>query len=140
MHSIVWRLSLPTGCVLTASLSGSSETRARMEDARTPLGDEARHAYAEMIGADGARLLNAIYEAPSSSFLREMPSVEILRQVWVQNYLWSEGTIRWRFSEDISPAAKYIGSPYDTEAHYSKKRSTTWVGYVRRVGADEIPA
>src|SRR5215467_1284245 len=25
--------------------------------------------------------------------------------------------------------AQYIGSPYDIEAHYSKKRSTTWVGY-----------
>jgi transposase len=42
---------------------------------------------------------------------------------------WIEGTIRWRSSEDIPPAARYIGSPYDVEAHYSKKRSTTWVGY-----------
>jgi transposase len=102
---------------------------ARMEDARTPLGEEARHAYAEVIGADGASLLSAIYEATAPGFLREMPAVEILRQVWVQNYLWIEGTIRWRSSEDIPPAARYIGSPYDVEAHYSKKRSTTWVGY-----------
>lgn len=29
---------------------------ARMEDARTPIGDEAGHAYAEVIGADGASL------------------------------------------------------------------------------------
>jgi transposase len=29
---------------------------ARREDARTPLGEEARHAYAEVIGADGASL------------------------------------------------------------------------------------
>ena len=36
---------------------------------------------------------------------------------------------QWRSSEDIPPAARYIGSPYDVEAHYSKKRSTTWVGY-----------
>ena len=102
---------------------------ARMEDARTPLGEEARHAYAEVIGADGASLLSAIYEATAPGFLREMPAVEILRQVWVQNYMWIEGTIRWRSSEDIPPAARYIGSPYDVEAHYSKKRSTTWVGY-----------
>jgi transposase len=33
---------------------------ARMEDARTPLGEEARRAYAEVIGADGASLLSAI--------------------------------------------------------------------------------
>ncbi len=102
---------------------------ARMEDARTPLGDEARHAFAEMIGADGASVLNAIYEATALGFLREIPAIETLRQVWVQNYTWIEGKIRWRSSEDIPPAAQYIGSPYDVEAHYSKKRSTTWVGY-----------
>jgi hypothetical protein len=33
-----------------------------------------------------------------------------------------------------------INSPYDLDARYGKKRSTLWVGYVRRVGADEIPA
>jgi transposase len=102
---------------------------ARMEDARTPLGDEARHAYAEVIGADGASLLQSIYDAAAPLFLREIPAVEILRQVWIQNYTWSEGKIGWRSSEDIPPAARYIGSPYDVEAHYSKKRSTTWVGY-----------
>jgi transposase len=102
---------------------------ARMEDARTPAGDEARHAFAEVIGTDGASLLSAIYDAAAPVFLREMPAVQILRQVWVQNYMWIDGTIRWRSSEDIPPAAQYIGSPYDAEAHYSKKRSTTWVGY-----------
>jgi transposase len=101
---------------------------ARMEDARTPLGEEARHAFAEMVGADGASLLNAIYEPTAPGFLQEMPAVEILRQVWVQNYMWIEGKIRWRSAEDIPPAARYIGSPSDPEAHSSKKRSTTWVG------------
>ena len=100
-----------------------------MEDARTPLGEEARHAYAEVIGADGASVLSAIYEAAAPLFLREIPAVQILRQVWVQNFAWSEGKIRWRSSEDIPPAARSIGSPYDVEAHSSKKRSTTWVGY-----------
>ncbi len=74
-------------------------------------------------------LLSAIYEAAAPGFLPEIPAVEILRQVWVQNYTWSDGKISWRSSEDIPPAAHYIGSPYDIEAHYSKKRSTTWVGY-----------
>jgi len=39
--------------------------------------------------------------------------------------------IGWRSSEDIPPAARSIGSPYDVEAHSSKKRSTTWVGDIR---------
>jgi transposase len=85
--------------------------QARMEDARTPLGEEARHAFAEVIGADGTSLLSAIYEATAPGFLREIPAVQILRQVWVQNYMWIDGTIRWRSSEDIPAAAQYIGSP-----------------------------
>lgn len=97
---------------------------ARLEDARTPLGEEARRAFAEVIGYDGASLLSAIYEAAAPEFLRTVPAVQILRQVWVQNYSWIEGKINWRSSEDIPPAALYIGSPYDTEAHSSKKRST----------------
>ncbi len=97
-----------------------------MEDARTPLGEEARHAFAEVIGGEGTSLLNAIYDAAAPAFLREIPAVKILRQVWVQNYACIEGQISWRSSENIPPAALYIGSPYDIEAHYSKKRSTTW--------------
>ncbi|MBO0778958.1 MAG: transposase, partial [Ktedonobacteraceae bacterium] len=31
--------------------------------------------------------------------------------------------------ENIPPPSRSIGSPYDEEAQYSKKRSTTWVGY-----------
>lgn len=101
----------------------------RMEDSRTPLGEENRRIFAEEIGADGASILTAVYQMTSPVWLREIPAVEILRQVWVQNYTWTEGKISWRSSENIPPASLYIGSPYDPEAHYSKKRSTTWVGF-----------
>ena len=70
----------------------------RMEDARTPLGEEARHAYAEVIGADGASILSALYDAAAPGFLREIPAVQVLRQVWVQNYTWTDGKITWRRS------------------------------------------
>jgi len=99
-----------------------------MEEGRTALGEEARHAYAEVIGADGASVLHAIYEAEAPSFLREIPAAEILRQVWIQNDTWSEGKVCWRSSEEIPPVALSIGSPYDVAAHDSKKRSTTWEG------------
>jgi transposase len=29
----------------------------------------------------------------------------------------------------LPPAARFISSPYDPEAHYAKKRATSWVGY-----------
>jgi len=100
-----------------------------VEDARTPLGEEARCAFAEVIGTDGASILTAVYETTTPAWLREIAEVEIFRQVWIQNYTWIEEKISWRSSEDIPPASRYIGSPYDTKAHYSRKRSTTWVGF-----------
>jgi len=48
----------------------------------------------------------------------------------VQNYVPTEHGPRWRTAEDGLPAsAAFISSPYDTQAHYARKRSTTWVGY-----------
>jgi transposase len=50
--------------------------------------------------------------------------------VWVQNYLPTEAGVRWRTSEDgLPPSRQFICSPYDTQAHYSVKRSSSWVGY-----------
>ena len=31
--------------------------------------------------------------------------------------------------DEIPPAAQFIGSPHDPEAHYGKKGSTCWIGY-----------
>lgn len=58
-----------------------------------------------------------------------MPAVEVLRRVWVQNYQCSEGKLGWCSSENIPPAGLYISSSYDLDAHYSKKRTTSWVGF-----------
>ena len=37
--------------------------------------------------------------------------------------------IRWREVKEMPAPASLISSPYDSEARYSKKRETTWVGY-----------
>jgi len=47
----------------------------------------------------------------------------------VQNYQRVDDVVRWRSSQDLPPASRYISSPYDEEAHYGKKRSTQWEGY-----------
>lgn len=101
----------------------------RSEDSRSPLGEAERLAFAEEIGQHGRELLDAVFDPIAPQWLRSVPSVEILRQVWVQNYQRVDDVVRWRSSENIPPPSRYIGSPYDEEAHYSKKRSTTWVGY-----------
>lgn len=102
----------------------------RVEDYRLPERKEDRVAYANVIGADGLRLLGAISTTHTPSWMREIPAVETLRQVWIQNYTWTApGTLQWRSSDDIPPSGQYISSPYDVDARYSHKRGTTWVGY-----------
>jgi transposase len=101
----------------------------RCDDERLPKEEQERETLARTIGADGFRLLAAIYAESAPPWLREIPAVEIARQVWVQQYYRDEAGLRWRKGDEIPPAAQFISSPYDTDARYGKKRSTQWVGY-----------
>ncbi len=101
----------------------------RLEDSRLPSGEEDRQAWAQSVGQDGSELLSALFDPNAPSWLREVPAIHILRRVWIQNYQWTDGKLNWRSSENIPPAAQYISSPYDLDAHYSKKRTTSWVGF-----------
>ena len=38
-------------------------------------------------------------------------------------------TVRVVNQDELPPSAQLISSPYDLEAHFSRKRTTTWVGY-----------
>lgn len=57
----------------------------RADDYDVPQGEAKRRAYAEQIGRDGHQLLAAIMAPGAPIWLREIPAVELLRQVWVQN-------------------------------------------------------
>ena len=100
----------------------------RAEDDRLPAGQAARDALALTIGSDGYALLIALSTA-APVWLREVPAVETLRRVWIQQYHLVEGAVHWRAAEEIPPATTFISSPHDLDAHYAKKRSTSWVGY-----------
>ncbi|MDQ5851535.1 MAG: transposase, partial [Chloroflexota bacterium] len=86
---------------------------------------------AATIGADGFQLLRAIYAVDAPGWIREVPAVDILRRVWLQQYYApaADGSTRWRAATDLAPAALLINSPYDPEARYSTKRSVSWTGY-----------
>jgi transposase len=101
----------------------------RIEESRLPRSQEDRQAVAELIGRDGSNLLAAIYAADAPVFLREIPAVQILRRIWIQNYVWVEGQLRWRSNEELPAGNQFINSPYDQEARYGKKRETRWTGY-----------
>jgi transposase len=102
----------------------------RVCEERLPKGIEARTTYAEKVGTDGMRLLDAIYDDPTAPlWLRQLESVQILRQTWIHQYFVENGQIRLRKAKDLAPAGNRFDSPYDTDARYGNKRSTMWTGY-----------
>jgi transposase len=106
----------------------------RVEEYRLPKGKAARQEYGSRMGADGSALLTAIYCQSAPWWLRQIPAVEILRRVWVQQFYapdeqGSERVVRMREGKDLPPSNLWIHSPYDEEARYGIKRSTNWAGY-----------
>jgi IS5 family transposase len=96
--------------------------------------DELAIAYAK----DGYALLEAVYDSASPVWLRELPAVDVLRRVLLQNYtrtITEDGreVIRRREKEPegdgLPPGHARIASPYDTDARWGVKRDTFWLGY-----------
>src|SRR5579884_591625 len=101
----------------------------RFEPERLPAKPEERQALAQTIGADGLALLNAVYTPHAPISLRQLPAVQGMRQIWVQNYQQTQKGLEWREADNIPPATCFLSSLYDTDAHLCKKGNTCWVGY-----------
>jgi transposase len=105
----------------------------RSDQARLPKAASKREALARQVGADGYELLTWVQTDDTPFGLKELPALEALRQIWVQQYYRCTvpglETRRWRTSDERPPSAVRIASPYDLEARYSRKRETHWVGY-----------
>jgi len=101
----------------------------RFDEYRTPSAQTERLALAEISGADGYRLLGAVYAPTAPAWLAELPAVETLRRVWVQQYFVEEGRCHWRSNGQIPPPSLIIASPYDLDARLGVKRNHGWIGY-----------
>ncbi len=90
----------------------------RLADHRRPLTPAAREALAAQIGADGHQLLQAVCTPDAPAWLRAVPAVEALRQIWVQQYYAPDdtGAVAWRAAGDQAPSAVRLDSPHDPEA------------------------
>jgi transposase len=96
--------------------------------------DELAVTYAK----DGYALLRAVDDKASPSWLAELPAVETLRKVLVQNYTLVIHTggrevVKRREKQpegDGIPPGRYrIASPYDADARWGAKRDESWLGY-----------
>ncbi len=101
----------------------------RASEYRLPKSQTNRLAWALQVGTDALGLLTALDGETAPPQLGQLPAVETLRQVWEQNFRLKDGQVEWRKTEDLPPTGQYISSPYDTEARYATKGTTTWTGY-----------
>src|SRR5262249_28760417 len=97
----------------------------RVEESRLPKGQAVREQYAAQVGPDGLRLLEAVYASTTPPWLRDIPAVEILRRVWVQQFVTLDGQVGLRAAADLPPSGLRINSPYDAEERFANKGSTT---------------
>ena len=81
------------------------------------------------MGTDGIYLLDAIWSEKAPSWLRQIEAVEILRQVWIQQFYLESGSVKLREASNCPPPAILINSPYDPDARGGNKRIQTWTGY-----------
>lgn len=98
-----------------------------------PKGAAHRKEWIADTGADGMALLAALTAHDAPAQLRQLPALETLRQVWVQNFFLEESAdelqVFWRATDNIPRAGVAIASPYDTEARHGCKGQTEWIGF-----------
>ncbi len=103
----------------------------RFDSYRLPKGQAEREALAVTMGTDGFQLLDAIYFQPVSDTVRNLPIIEAMRQIWIQQFYRCDDQVYWRKQKKWGQprSNQIIASPDDAEARYCIKRSTEWVGY-----------
>jgi transposase len=110
---------------------------ARIDSWRLPAGKAERDRLTTEFARDGYALVSACYEDTAPPWAREVPAVQVLRTVLVQNFhLDRDGQGREVISRreaglesGLPPAHIRIESPYDTQARWSVKKDLTWLGY-----------
>ncbi len=105
---------------------------------RPPVSQARRGELAIAYARDGYALAEAVYDSSSPAWLRELPAVDVLRQVLLQNYTRTitggKEVIKRREKEPeggdgLPPGHARIASPYDTDARWGVKREEFWLGY-----------
>ena len=105
---------------------------------RPPAPEAKRDELALTYARDGYALLEAVYDSSSPAWLAEIPAVDVLRRVLLQNYTRATGqdgreVIRRREKEPdgdgLPPGHARIASPYDTDARWGAKHGEAWLGY-----------
>jgi Transposase DDE domain len=106
----------------------------RIDDFRLPRSKARRADLAVRYGRDGYHLLRQVRGPGAPGWLRDLPAVQALRRIWIQQFYLQAGEdgekVIWRGDEQgLPPARSRLVSPYDTDARYAEKRGKGWTGY-----------
>jgi transposase len=108
----------------------------RVDSWRLPTAKTKRDALATAYGTDGFALLRAVYAPGCPRWLADLPAVQTLRRVLVQNYVVVTDrrgreviTMRDADTHGLPPGRRRITSPYDLDARVGGKRDLVWTGY-----------
>jgi hypothetical protein len=123
---------------VAAVLDASWQRRygARVDSWRMPSSKTKRVALGNDFARDGRALLHAVWHPDSPVWLRELPAVDVLRRVLVQNTKVTTGrqgqevvTLRDADTDGLPPGRSRIVSPYDLDARWGGKRDLLWCGF-----------
>jgi transposase len=107
---------------------------------RPPMSEKKRAELAVTYAKGGYALLEAVYREASPPWLAELPAVETLRLVLLQNYtrtVHADGReavrrrekTRQEGGDGLPPGRSRIASPFDADARWGAKREEFWLGY-----------
>lgn len=110
---------------------------ARVDTWRLPSSQTKRAELVAAYGTDARVLLRAVGEPGAPPWLRELPALDVLRRVLVQNYIITtdaagQEVIRAREADTdgLPPGRARLSSPYDTDARWAAKGDDLyWNGY-----------
>jgi transposase len=110
---------------------------ARVDAWRLPASQAKRARLAGVYGTDAVRLLAAVRSPAAPAWLAQLPAIEVLRTMLVQNYYISADArgrqvIKPRQADDegLPPARLRLTSPYDIDARWAAKGDDLfWNGY-----------
>jgi transposase len=103
----------------------------RIDNLRLPESQRAREELAVQYGRDGYWLLERVHGPGAPGWLKELPVVQVLRRIWIQQYYRDgEKVIRREDGrQGLPPGKDRLASPYDLDARYSEKHGMGWTGY-----------
>src|SRR6266849_7041083 len=101
-HWTALRLLLQIGCVPIADQNGWSAMVLVVKIRARLWGKLKGKLLRDLIGRQGRELLDALFDPTTPEWLHQVPAVELLRQVWVQNYQRIDDVVRWRRSREYS--------------------------------------